>query len=216
MAIHRFQFSIPYFTGIPSDVIVNDWHLSWPLGSPSDTDFENLRDALVTFYDLCYSPAGVDNMAPWMNPAGAILKVYNIQDPIPRAPVYLSAAPLTDNRVSTGTCALETAICLSFQGDPLSGVPQARRRGRVFLGGWAQPTYRGDNNEFPTVDPNLVNAIVGAAEGFATDSAAAGWAWIVYSRVNGTGAPVTNGWVDNALDTQRRREVGATIRTTFP
>lgn len=217
MAIYRFQFALPYFTNMPSDVVTNDWHMSWPLGSPADGDFENARDRLVTFYDEVYAiGAGDDLMAPWMLPAAATLKVYNIQDPIPRAPVYLSAAPLADSRAASAVTALETAICLSFQGDPLSGVPQARRRGRVFLGGFAGVVAAGDDNQFPVVDPIIVTGIADAASTLAGGLTTDGWVWVVYSRVNLSGAPVTNGWVDNALDTQRRREVGATSRVVFP
>jgi len=217
MAIYRFQFSIPYFTALPKDVIVNDWHFSWTLGTPSPSNFDDVRDRLITFYNDCYSIGAGDNlMAPWMRPALASVKAYNINDPIPRAPVYESAAGLGDFRDTVATTALETALCLSFQADPLSGVNQARRRGRVFLGGWASIVPGGDTTHFPEVDPLITAGIAAAAGTMATGVTSDGWVWVVYSRVNGTGAAVSNGWVDNELDTQRRREVAASARVTFP
>jgi hypothetical protein len=45
--------------------------------------------------------------------------------------------------------------------------------------------------------------------------AATAWKWAVYSTVNATGVEVTNGWVENAWDTQRRRGRIATVRTVF-
>jgi hypothetical protein len=42
------------------------------------------------------------------------------------------------------------------------------------------------------------------------------WTWIVVSEVAGLNdVIVTNGWVDNAFDIQRRRGVTPTSRSTF-
>lgn len=217
MAIYRFQFSLPYFTALPSDVIVNDWALSWSLPGPSESNFDDVRDRLITFYTTIYElGAGDDQLAPWIDPTAASVKAYNINDPIPRAPVYESLAAIPVTPAASSAVPLEAAICLSFQGNPISGVPQARRRGRVFLGGWAHPIAAGDSDSFPIVDPIITAGIADAANTFATGTISDGWVWVVYSRVLGTGAPISNGWVDNALDTQRRRGTDATARTVFP
>lgn len=217
MAIYRAQFTLPYYTNLPTDVVVNDWHFSWTIGNPVDSNYEDLRDDLIDFYNAVYSGglAG-DVMAPWCRPADASLKIYNINDPTPRAPRWEGPAALADNRVSSSGIPLETALCCSFQGDPLSGVNQARRRGRIFLGGLGAATDTGDTTHFPKPDPTLQVNINIAAEALAVATAAHQWLWVVYSRMNGTGAAVTNGWVDNAWDTQRRRGNEPTARAVWP
>lgn len=216
MAIYRAQFTIPYFTNLPTDVVVNDWHFSFIIGNPDTSDYEDLRDDLIAFYNAVYSGAlGGDAMAPWMRPADASLKIYNINDPTPRAPRWEGPAALADNRVSASGIPLESAICCSFQGDQVSGAPQARRRGRVFLGGWGSATEPGDATTFPGPDVALIASINTAAETLVGSAFADGWQWVVYSRVNNTGAPITNGWVDDAWDTQRRRGNAPTSRAVW-
>jgi hypothetical protein len=217
MPHYRFQITIPYFSNLPTDVIVNDWSLFWAIGTPAESDFDNARDRLAQFYtDVYGNGVTLDAMAPWVGPASTSLKVYNRADPPPRAPVYEAMASFTADQPSTSVTTPESAVCLSFQADPVSGVPQARRRGRIFLGGWADVMYRGDVNEFPTIDINVRNAIAGAAETLGTGLIADNWIWEVWSTVNGTGAPVTNGWIDDAIDTQRRRGQAPNVRTIWP
>jgi hypothetical protein len=217
MAIYRAQFTIPYFTNLPTDVVVNDWHFSWSVSNPNTGDYEELRDRLIAFYDGVYSGGlGGEVMAPWCRPADASLKIYNINDPTPRAPRWEGPAALADNRVASSGIPLETAMCMSFQGDPLSGTPQARRRGRIFIGGLGAATDGGDTTSFPEPDPTLVTSTLTAAETLWALGDPLGWIWIVYSRVNGTGAVVSNGWIDNAWDTQRRRGNAPSSRAVWP
>jgi hypothetical protein len=39
--------------------------------------------------------------------------------------------------------------------------------------------------------------------------------WSVWSEANQTASPVRDGWVDDAWDTQRRRGLDSSARTTF-
>lgn len=101
-------------------------------------------------------------------------------------------------------------MVLSFQADKVSGLPQARRRGRVYfgpLGGAAEASGRPGTT--------LLSAVVAFGAALLSESNLADWTWVVYSTVNNGGAPVTNGWVDNSFDTQRRRGLEWTARTTF-
>lgn len=216
MAIYRAQFTIPYFTNLPTDVVVNDWHFSFIIGNPDTSDYTALRDDLIAFYNAVYSGGTLgDVMAPWMRPADASLKIYNINDPTPRAPRWEGLAALADNRVAGSDTPLETAICCSFQGDQVSGAPQARRRGRIFLGGLGVAGAEGDTTTFSEPDPGLIASINTAAEALVGSAFSDGWQWVVYSRVNNTGAPITNGWVDNAWDTQRRRGNAPSARAVW-
>lgn len=217
MAIYRFQVQIPYFTNIPGDVITNDFHFSFLVGNPLDADYLTCANNIVAFYNTIYGDITFgDCMAPWVVPASTYLKVYNVNDPTPRAPRYETVMPLADNRMTDSGIPTEVAVCASFQGDPVSGEPQARRRGRVFIGGLGQVCDPGDADEFPNVHPDLRDAICAAMDGLQQASGPDGWQWVVYSRVNNTGAPITNGWVDNAPDTQRRRGQGSTARSVWP
>jgi hypothetical protein len=217
MTNYRFQVTLPYFTNMPSDVITNDWCFSWLIGTPSESNFDAQRDNLTAFYEAIYQIGAGDNAgAPWVSWDDARLKVYNIGDTPPRAPVYESDMPIDIAPNTDSTTPLECAVCLSFQGDAISGVPQARRRGRIFLGGWANIVDPGDDTSFPQITSIVPAGIASEANTLATASTADAWIWSVYSRVNGTATAVTNGWVDNELDTQRRRQVAATSRTVFP
>jgi hypothetical protein len=218
MPHYRFQYTIPYTSNMPTDVIVNDWSLFWAIGTPSTGDFDNARDALVAFYEAVFNNGVVaDIQAPWIASGSASLKVYNRADPEPRAPVYMSAAGYTGDAASSTLLPPEVAVCASFEAEPLSGVPQARRRGRIFLGGWADSLVNpGDIDEFPTIDVNMRNAIAGACETLGTSLVSDNWVWEVWSTVNGSGAPVADGWIDDALDTQRRRGQAPTVRTVWP
>jgi hypothetical protein len=201
---------------MPGDVITNDWCFAWPLGAPVESDYVNAKNRLDTFYTNVYSIGASGAMAPWVVGANASLKVYNIADPTPRAPVYESILPISGDAAASSYLPLEVAICLSFQADQISGVPQARRRGRVFLGGFGIVASPGDTDQFPQVDSIVTAAIASEATDLATGLLADGWVWSVFSRVNNSSAPVSNGWVDNEFDTQRRRGVLATARTLWP
>lgn len=94
-------------------------------------------------------------------------------------------------------------------------MPQARRRGRIYLGPFGQTVL---GTTAVTSDRPLaaaVTAIANAATALATATAGAVVPWVIYSPTNGSGAVVTDGWVDNAFDTQRRRGVAATSRTLW-
>ncbi len=215
MSTFRAQFTIPFFTGIPEDVVENVWHFAFLTGSPVTADFNNLRDDLMFFYNSVYNNPIGPLMAAYVDPANSKVKMYDLADPTPRAPVYQSAAALsTANRSTGGSAPMETAICVSFQGTVISGVPQARRRGRIFLGGLSfigAPT----TSTFPSVDSITRGDIAGAAGALKTAAIGHGWTWVIWSRATSTAVPVANGWVDNAVDTQRRRGNKATARTTF-
>lgn len=139
-----------------------------------------------------------------------LLKAYNRANAIPRAPVAQrrfnfpgvpGGAPLPP----------EVSMCMSFQGNQVSGQAQARRRGRVYLGPIRQDRVGTDGR--PTA--GLITTIRDAGDYLVDASAAATWQWEVWSTVNNAAAAVTNGWVDNEFDTQRRRGRVATSRSTF-
>lgn len=143
---------------------------------------------------------------------GHEIKTYDMADPEPRAPVDYRVFNLTalsgEERLPS-----EVAICISFQGDMVSGEPQSRRRGRIYFG-----PCRADYNFNGQPGQAFTTELRGHAADFLASVKAlgVGYDWCVWSTVTGGGVPVTNGWVDNAWDTQRRRGQKATVRGLFP
>lgn len=213
---YRVNVSFPYFTGLPEDVVVNTWHFQWLIGSPAEGDFSDLRTRLGTFYNAIYSnTAGVGN-APWLRPLINTMSVYNLDDPEPRPPVHESTISLTlGTPLTSSTVTPETALCLSYQADTLAGVPQARRRGRIFLGGLQNPITAGTASSFPGVASTHRTIVANAAAAFLASSTGDDWIWVVHSRTVAGDAPVTNGWIDDEPDTQRRRGRAPTVRTLW-
>jgi hypothetical protein len=122
------------------------------------------------------------------------------------------------------------AVCLSFHGTlgtvneiepaapagPAGDVhPRARRRGRVYLGPWADTgaVSAQDANDSPRVGTTLKNAICAAALRLDDTSGPGGSGnWCVWSRKDATLYPVQAAYVDDAFDTQRRRGVAPTSK----
>ena len=165
------------------------------------------------FYQAIYTPAGGN--ANWLNWGAAHMNMYDMSDPPPRLPTTAALALALGGEAASVTPA-EVSVVLSFQGDEVSGAPQARRRGRVYLGGFAIPCSPSAASNPPRVDTTLVNQIENAASELRSDIAAASMSWVVYSPTYDLETEVTNGWIDNEPDTQRRRGVQATLRTLWP
>jgi len=140
-----------------------------------------------------------------------LLKAYNRADPEPRAPI---ATRLFSFTAAPGGAPLppEVSLCLSFQALKLSGQPQARRRGRVYLGPLRQDRVGTDGR--PTAGL-LTSALDAGTALLASSDASALWSWDIWSTVGAAGVLVDNGWCDNEFDTQRRRGRIATLRQTF-
>ncbi len=212
MPTYRAQVVIPFFTNMPSDVITNTWHFD-PL---TPLDFEEVRDLvtprLVTLYGTVYG--GGRGLADYVVDTAGTVRWYDLQAPPPRAPVILPfALPATS---STSSIPTEVALVLSFQAPQVSGAPQARRRGRVYFGAltssFVQPAT---SSSFPRFTDAAVSSIAAAAAAFMDGLESDGVRWTVWSPTDQASAIVTNGWVDNSPDTQRRRSVDATSRTTW-
>lgn len=204
MPNYRHLVTLPMISGLPGDVAVNVWH------SISDDDAEAIGFAnqLVTFYQA------VDNIfSTQLSEAANACSVttYDLSDPTPRVPVdetTFTISPAVDSAIPN-----ECAICLSFQGIQISGLPQARRRGRVFLGPLGSVLSTAIDGR---VNAATVTLIVNAAQALLDASGDPGiGVWAVYSPTNDNTVPVQNGWVDNEFDTIRERGRVATTRSTF-
>lgn len=214
MPIARVQTKIQMDSLLPEDAVINTWHFLCTTSVAGET--VSITSALNAFY------AGLSSIYSGRvaSPNGTHT-FYDLSEGEPRQPVDTTtlSASLGAN---AGAYPSELAICMSFQSTPISGVNQARRRGRVFLG----PLHSGVGGSGLAEDrPSAatLTAIRDAGEGLLQDSvAASGWSWVVYSpTTDSTGSGlsgysiVDNGWVDDAYDVQRRRGVQPSTRQTF-
>lgn len=234
MSLHlRTQISFPAPTAIPEDLIVNTWHHDDPVGDFNDpVDVQTAVDEVLT--DL---PAFYDQISALL--ASALFtspvnyRVYLMEDPEPRVPLQSGTFNL-DGSVDPAL-PREVAACISFRAAQLSGANAARRRGRVYIGPLvASAVAYGTGRSLLTAGARTTLA---TAAGLLTPSPGGVVRLCVFSRSEAQGVPVgtppanaypyTNaeleagyqpvvaGWVDNNVDTQRRRGSAATERTTF-
>lgn len=201
MALFRALVSINQTSQNPDDVITNQWHFD----ANTPADLADVQTALEAFYEMI-----ADRMSNLLSPTGITTEWYQLSDPPPRRPVRTDVWSVSNYGI--GTMPTEVAIVLSFQAAPISGVNQARRRNRIYIGPISSDQFTGSG----LVGESTVDDIRGAAINLLDASnAATEWTWAIFSPTDGTGADVNNGWVDNAWDTQRRRGMAATMRGTW-
>nr|CRY97802.1 hypothetical protein [uncultured prokaryote] len=203
MADYEAQCTIYPVTNVAEDASTNVWSF---VAVDSD-ELADIAIALGEFYDdmyLWYPETVRQN--------NHLIKIYDRADPVPRAPQYQTTFNLT-GAPSGIPLPPEVALCLSFQAVPISGTPQARRRGRTYFG----PNLSGANATPGIPSTSLINALATAGEALkAASDAALNWSWGVWSTVDEQTSIIHEGWVDNAWDTQRRRGVDSTARTIWP
>lgn len=208
MSVHLFTVSLESSTGLPQDDIVNTFYFE---GSGADP--ANVKDMLDDFYNSVPTGETASVMQQFATDAlGGDMTItgYDLSDTPPRAPIY-EATTSVISPSSTDMLPPEIALCLSYQAQPISGVPQARRRGRVYLGPFNVAV---DQNGRPNAAARGIIAAA-ARDMLQASNTSVSWEWQQYSRTTGTGSPVVGGWVDNAWDSQRRRGWDATSRTLW-
>jgi hypothetical protein len=196
MPLYKFQVSVAADSTAPRDRIVNTFHLNreailnpGPLGG----------DALAT--DCC-------NMFrdAWYGPTREITtKIYNVGSP-PNYPVGQKTINMGLAPASAGP--REVSLCLSYYG--ARNLP--RTRGRLYL-----PIYASIHGTAFGVRP--VGSVRTSALGVATGIAALGGIdmdWQVYSPTTGDHENVQVAYVDDEWDTQRRRGLRPTTRSSMP
>lgn len=201
------QVSIPYESGLPEDVSVNTWSFGGTVAD--EVAGPVIGNGLAAFYDT---------IAARMHPAlvlnQATVKVYRWDDPKPRTPFFEGTLAIPPEQNNGSPLPEEVAAVLSFEAVQVSGQPQRRRRGRVYLGPLATSATQqiGSHMYLAALFINDVEAGLDAAIAlWSAGSVGHG----VYSRLDSVLRPAVNYWMDNALDTQRRRGVRATERTVL-
>lgn len=212
MTVLTAQVTIPVDSAIPADAIVNTWHFSTDDVAAAG-DYTAVATRLGAFYDSLDSV-----IANSVNPALARLKIYHVGDAENAPPHYDEAFPWTGG--TDDPLPHEVSLCLSYSAGFMSGVPMARTRGRIFIGPIGRGTQDPSNRSRPYID--AITALATAGDALATANTA-GLKWVVFSPTIYAITPatdwadfgVTEGWVDNAYDTQRRRGQKATSRVSW-
>lgn len=203
------QIAIPYYTGNADDVIVNTFHFEWGGGSPPvGSDYLALQTDIRNFYQAAYTGIAGTGLAfvPWVNLLNVRTTIYDLDDTPPRVPVYDNYAAITSTPTANSSMPLEAAMVVSYRANYASGIPRARQRGRIYLGGFsANGMTAGTSSVFPQFSANQLATVGSAAANFRTAALADDWIWVVYSRAGNQSYPIVAGWVDAEIDTQRRR-----------
>lgn len=190
MANIRVQVSNYTPDSLPADRAVNTLYFTGDLPS-SDANWQTFLGAIIT----SFSSAGVLANSHFTATA------YNMADSKPR-PILA-----TRNQVGGGDIAPgphEVALCMSYYS--ARNLPSSR--GRIYLGPLP-------GSVMGAQQPNsaYVTAVLGIATAIHTAAGAAALVWSLHSVKENNYQAITNVWVDNAWDTQRRRGIAATTRS---
>ena len=216
MALIRAQVILPYFTGLPEDVATNTLYFATgggvvgpPASGPEQTE-------IVLRLQAAYNEVAT-YIAPIVSRPLTRIKLYDMADTPPRQPLTGEFDLNLTAGGGTASLPLEVAAVLSFHTTFLSGVPNARRRGRIYVGPLTPLVIGpGTATQFPTFLAAFITAMQDFATALATPvNPLEVVAWHQYSPTTGDSSIVIGGWVDNEADTQRRRQARATIRNTF-
>lgn len=216
MSTIRATVVLPYVSNLPRDVTTNTFWFSSE-AAPSVYGAE-IAARLIAFYTTI--PGGAANplsfyLSGVISRAALACRVqcYDMSDPAPRPPSYEQNWTLSG--ASGDNLPNEVSVVGSFQGDRVAGVNQARRRGRVFIGP-LKVSALGTNTatNTPTVVSGLRTTLKGAMTDLASQNTTDAF-WVARSQTTGDITTVTNGWVDNDFDTQRRRQPRASVRDTW-
>jgi hypothetical protein len=220
------QVVMPYRTGLPADIAVNQFAFS------SDDTIATAHAAVTTrledFYNAADTGYAISQLLSGALDRGsnaAEIRYFDLAGHLDGSahgsPVFIdnwtvgaisgaASAPLPE----------ECALCLSFHADyatdpEFSGVmrPRARDRGRVYIGPLNNVTGGYDTNGRSTPGATVATSLGEAGTRLADSGAAS--LWCVWSRVDSALKEVVAGWVDDAFDTQRRRGPEATARVLW-
>jgi len=208
--LHLAQWTWRGISGRPDDVYTNSWHFK-ASGFPV-TDYDNVRDMIFDFYTGQYDAQAAPIYSHFTDAYMTgfwDLNLYDLTQSIPRVPVYTDSGyvSIPNGEGLPG----QDSVVLSFQAQRYAGLPQNRRRNRVYIG-----PFNLSATEDGYVLGQLVEDLLYAGKGLINAShASTNWGWAVYSPFLDEWYPPTDGWVDNGWDIQRRRKKAASQRGTF-
>jgi hypothetical protein len=213
MPDYQMRVVLPYTTNLPRDVSVNDWtiHLD------SAGSLASAVTALIAFYTTADWSGGSSHPFGYYASNlitaatnGCRVETYQITNPaspVLGAPGSITTFTLAGRAAGSVELPHEVALCTSFAANG-TGAP-GRRKGRIYLGPF--------NNQMSGPRPPTANrvAIAGATTALQSALLALNGNIAIWSRADGVVRGAARGWVDDAWDTQRRRGIVATTRTTW-
>lgn len=197
------QVRLERTSGIPADAVVNTFHHILDTdGSPAAvTGAGQIHTALIAFY------AAFDQLLAATLSGAVTIKTYTLADPLPRAAVLTTTTTL--GATSGSSLPAELAVCLSYRAAPVSGVPAAQTRGRIYVGplgtGFLTTVAAGDVRPLQSSLSTIRAAAITLAN-------AAGPDWCVWSPTTLVARPIFEVSTDDAFDIQRRRGAAPTAR----
>lgn len=228
--------TLTHVSGFPEDDYVNTFAISTDPATPLTTSGGELTIPIASFYNTLYSGMSVSNFlnGSISRAAGALkMKVYDLDGKLSGnsalgSPSFEDTGTLNSPLEPT-FLPEEVALKLTWRGEnwdeqPVEEAdggdpgttpdrPRARHTGGIYVGPFIDVVaVDGANKARPTT--NLVNTLLNAAEGLQDALVANGHHLAVWSRSNANLRWVTHAQVDNSFDTQRRRGVAPTSRTT--
>lgn len=203
-------------SGLAADSVVNTFHSQ----ALSLAEAQAFVPRIKAFYDTAHG-AATNPITAYLarTLTGAVtVKTYDLSTAPPRSPVDVQTW-ISVLGTTTGPLPDEVALVASYKADPVPGVPAGRLRGRIYLGPFGVQASKGyvGNTQFDAPNRPLAALITTVAEActyLATLTAGVG-VWSTFSPTGAGAHIVTNGFVDNAWDTQRRRGVDPTARTLW-
>lgn len=194
MAIYRAQCSFAADSDFPRDQLVITPHFKDTEVPGTQQQPQNLANDLANALLLWAMPA---------NSRRVTVKLYNAEAPPPSFPL---ATAVRGTLIPGSPMPREIALCLSFYAE--RNLP--RQRGRLYIPAPLLTTSAGlglrPDSTFRTKVADLVPIFTGLG-GVDVD-------WCVWSRAERRARSVTNWFVDDEWDIQRRRGLRATTRTS--
>jgi len=202
----RAQVILHTVDALSANYITNSWCIV-TTDDPTDAEMQEYTNHFNEFYD---SLSGILSVPIAQN--GHEIKYYDLDQTIPpNYPLAIQTFDLTTNPTAAGLPS-EVAVCLSFQGEKVPGSPQRRRRGRVYIGPIAQAS-----NSAGRPSSSLRSTFAASAIELCDDLKGSSNVALlaVWSGTDSGAVSVTDGWIDDSFDTQRRRGVQRTARTEW-
>lgn len=219
MPIYRAQVILPMFTGKARDVVTNTFHFTEDVLVDSDPFItEAISTLLIGFYEDVY-PSSASLRCNYIDWLSATVKVANLSDPIPR-PIYEYGMAYGSAGTLVSDIPTEVAICASFRAAAVPGIRYQSLYNRVYLGALGGNVIAPSTaSSFPVVNPDFVTTVNSAMEDLltASNTAIIPWRQVGANGFGGSLVPrdIIGGFVDNSPDTQRRRSVDASIKTSW-
>lgn len=211
MPIYRTQVILQGFTELPQDRYTNTFHFFYDASRSHLAAHAIAAVACEALYDAIGA-----NIAAYVNRTAQVSS-YNLSEPPVRVPIT-STFTFPSNNDPSPTLPPEVSVVMGYR----AALPHTgRRRNRVFLGPWGDNVVTaGSATAFPTVSSTLRTNIVAGAQAM-FDAAIPtvpieGEGWVIWSATDNGFSAISQVYVDDEFDTQRRRGFKTTTRTLAP